>query len=273
MAFPILSFALPFTSYAILINDKLSVLLLPSGRSNNIDRASSIIPKLLSSISFTNVGIMPALIALDLFVWFKQRLNSAVIASFLPHMVPLLNNFTKGGIPFRDPIKFLFSPNIDKLNNVVALFSLASLIPFCKISIIFGIAPSLAISLLFMRLNVKMARNPRCRFLGKLVVVCPALHVKHQLSILSRYLKYWMVFYGLLTSILGHVSSDERELQMRDGSLELLIAYQVVHWLRELFALYDMPQVEGSPFPCSIIFCINLLVVLKLRPGTSDSID
>ncbi|KAM7267554.1 hypothetical protein ACFE04_009720 [Oxalis oulophora] len=80
-------------------------------------------------------------------------------------------------------------------------------------------------------------------------------------------------FLWIVTSILGHVSSDERELQMRDGLLDLLIAYQVVHRLRELFALYDRPQVEGSPFPCSILLCINLLVVLTSRPGTSDSID
>lgn len=32
---------------------------------------------------------------------------------------------------------------------------------------------------------------------------------------------------------------------MHDGLLELLISYQVIHWLRDLFALRDRPQVKG----------------------------
>ncbi|XVE56865.1 hypothetical protein DITRI_Ditri04bG0044600 [Diplodiscus trichospermus] len=73
-----------------------------------------------------------------------------------------------------------------------------------------------------------------------------------------------------VSSIIGHISSDERQLQMRDGLLELLIAYQVIHRLRDLFALYDRPQVEGSPFPSSILLSIHLLVVLTSSPGNSS---
>ncbi|OWM65248.1 hypothetical protein CDL15_Pgr008838 [Punica granatum] len=80
-------------------------------------------------------------------------------------------------------------------------------------------------------------------------------------------------FLWTVTAIISHVSSDDRQLQMREGLLELLIAYQVIHRLRDLFALYDRPQVEGSPFPSSIVFSIQLLVVLTSSPGTSISID
>lgn len=80
-------------------------------------------------------------------------------------------------------------------------------------------------------------------------------------------------FLWTVTTIIGHTSSDERQLQMRDGLLELLVAYQVIHRLRDLFALYDRPQVEGSPFPSSILLSIYLLVVLTSRPQTSGSID
>lgn len=81
---------------------------------------------------------------------------------------------------------------------------------------------------------------------------------------------------GLLwtvTAIIGYGSSDKLQLQMREGLTELLIAYQVIHRLRDLFALYDRPQVEGSPFPSSIVFSIQLLVVLTSRPETNNVID
>lgn len=80
-------------------------------------------------------------------------------------------------------------------------------------------------------------------------------------------------FLWTVSTIIGHISSDERQKQMRDGLLELLIAYQVIHRLRDLFALYDRPQVEGSPFPSSILLGIYLLVVLTSSPRTRCSID
>ncbi|EXC11028.1 hypothetical protein L484_015248 [Morus notabilis] len=80
-------------------------------------------------------------------------------------------------------------------------------------------------------------------------------------------------FLWSVTTIIGHVNSEEQQIQMRDGLLELLTAYQVIHRLRDLFALYDRPQVEGSPFPSSILLSIYLLVVLTSRPETNLLID
>ncbi|KAJ3673133.1 hypothetical protein LUZ60_006507 [Juncus effusus] len=75
-------------------------------------------------------------------------------------------------------------------------------------------------------------------------------------------------FLWTVTVIIGHVSNDEKQIQMQDGLVELIVAYQVIHRLRDLFALYDRPQVEGSPFPSSILFGLNLLAVLTSRPST-----
>lgn len=74
-----------------------------------------------------------------------------------------------------------------------------------------------------------------------------------------------------VATIIGHLGSDERQIQMQDGLLELVIAYQVIHRLRDLFALYDRPHIEGSPFPSSILLSINLLAVLtsRFRKGSS----
>lgn len=80
-------------------------------------------------------------------------------------------------------------------------------------------------------------------------------------------------FLWTVAAIIGHSSSDERQLQMQDGLLELVIAYQVIHRLRDLFALYDRPQVEGSPFPSSILLSINLLATLTSRFRIISSID
>jgi hypothetical protein len=80
-------------------------------------------------------------------------------------------------------------------------------------------------------------------------------------------------FLWTVTSIFGHISSEARQLQMRDGLLELLISYQVIHRLRDLFALHDRPQMEGSAFPVPIVFSIHLLMVLTSRPGKLSYID
>ena len=93
--------------------------------------------------------MIPALMAHNLLDGLSDRLNKAVAASFFPLVVPFCRRFTKGGIPFKDPIVTLFSSSIDKLKRAAAEFSLASSVPFCKISIIAGMAPSLAMSLLF----------------------------------------------------------------------------------------------------------------------------
>ncbi|KAI3463879.1 hypothetical protein Pfo_020542 [Paulownia fortunei] len=80
-------------------------------------------------------------------------------------------------------------------------------------------------------------------------------------------------FLWIVAAIIGHVSCNEYQLQMQDGLIELVIAYQIIHRLRDLFALYDRPQVEGSPFPSSILLGINLLTVLTSKFRESSSID
>ncbi|KAK8943770.1 hypothetical protein KSP40_PGU021629 [Platanthera guangdongensis] len=80
-------------------------------------------------------------------------------------------------------------------------------------------------------------------------------------------------FLFTVTAIMGYTTNDERELQMQEGLLELIVSYQVIHGLRDLFALYDRPQVEGSPFPSSIMLSLNLLSVLTSRPSSLSSID
>ncbi|KAL9266891.1 S phase cyclin A-associated protein in the endoplasmic reticulum-like protein [Drosera capensis] len=80
-------------------------------------------------------------------------------------------------------------------------------------------------------------------------------------------------FLWTVTMIIGQETSDERDLQMQDGLLELVISYQVIHRLRDLFALYDRPQAEGSPFPSAIVLGINLLEALTSRPRAISCIE
>ncbi|KAL6509536.1 hypothetical protein OROGR_022846 [Orobanche gracilis] len=80
-------------------------------------------------------------------------------------------------------------------------------------------------------------------------------------------------FLWTVAAIVGHVSCNEYQLQMQDGLIELIIAYQIIHRLRDLFALYDRPQVEGSSFPSSILLGINFLTVLTSKFRESSSID
>lgn len=80
-------------------------------------------------------------------------------------------------------------------------------------------------------------------------------------------------FLWTVAAIIGQVSYNEFQHQMQDGLIELVIAYQVIHRLRDLFALYDRPQVEGSPFPSSILLGINLLTVLTSKFKGCSSID
>ncbi|KAL6657655.1 hypothetical protein ACP70R_005435 [Stipagrostis hirtigluma subsp. patula] len=80
-------------------------------------------------------------------------------------------------------------------------------------------------------------------------------------------------FLWTVTVIVGHVHLDDEQLQMQGGLIELIVAYQIIHRLRDLFALYDRPQVEGSPLPSSILFGLNLLAVLTSKPGKFSTID
>ncbi|XP_074304130.1 uncharacterized protein LOC141638681 [Silene latifolia] len=80
-------------------------------------------------------------------------------------------------------------------------------------------------------------------------------------------------FLCTVTMIIGFPTMDDRQRQMQDGLLELVISYQIIHRLRDLFALYDRPQVEGSPFPSSILLSINFLVILTSRPCAVSPIN
>ncbi|PKA59874.1 hypothetical protein AXF42_Ash015932 [Apostasia shenzhenica] len=80
-------------------------------------------------------------------------------------------------------------------------------------------------------------------------------------------------FLFAVTAVMGYETHDERQIQMLDGLLELIVSYQTVHRLRDLFALYDRPQVEGSPFPSSILLSLKLLLVLTSRPGSISLIN
>lgn len=80
-------------------------------------------------------------------------------------------------------------------------------------------------------------------------------------------------FLWTVTVIVGHLYVDDEQLQMQEGLIELIVAYQTIHRLRDLFALYDRPQVEGSPLPSSILFGLNLLTVLTSKPGNFSAID
>ncbi|KAL9672820.1 hypothetical protein QQ045_029073 [Rhodiola kirilowii] len=79
-------------------------------------------------------------------------------------------------------------------------------------------------------------------------------------------------FLLIVTLIIGFSGSYECQLQMQAELMELLTAYQVIHRMRDLFALYDRPQVEGSLFPPSIILSINFLNSLTSRSSTLSSI-
>ncbi|XP_075516549.1 uncharacterized protein LOC142551282 [Primulina tabacum] len=80
-------------------------------------------------------------------------------------------------------------------------------------------------------------------------------------------------FLWTVAAIIGFTSRNELQVQMQNGLVELVIAYQIIHRLRDLFALYDRPQVEGSPFPSSILLSINLLTVLTSKFRETSSID
>jgi hypothetical protein len=83
------------------------------------------------------------------------------------------------------------------------------------------------------------------------------------------------VLQGLLwsvTAIMAHACS-ERQLQMQDDMAELIVACKVIHNLRDLFSLFDRPQIEGAPFPAPVLLGLNLLRILTCPRGHISSID
>ncbi|CAI9095232.1 OLC1v1031128C2 [Oldenlandia corymbosa var. corymbosa] len=101
------------------------------------------------SLLLINGGMIPASIAIDLLVWFRQRLNDALTASFFSRIVSLFSSSINGGMPFNSPIFTLFSSSIDKLNNAAAEFSFPPTDSFSIMSIIAGIGSYLEINFLF----------------------------------------------------------------------------------------------------------------------------
>ncbi|MCO5595815.1 hypothetical protein L7F22_049865 [Adiantum nelumboides] len=67
--------------------------------------------------------------------------------------------------------------------------------------------------------------------------------------------------------IINHKGADERHASMQHDLLELLTACEVIHHLRDLFSLFDRPQVEGAPFPTPVLFGLNLLHALTGSKG------
>ncbi|KAI5077181.1 hypothetical protein GOP47_0007005 [Adiantum capillus-veneris] len=70
-----------------------------------------------------------------------------------------------------------------------------------------------------------------------------------------------------LILIINHKGADERQASMQDDLIELLTACEVIHHLRDLFSLFDRPQVEGAPFPTPVLFGLNLLQALTSSKG------
>ncbi|KAH9331731.1 hypothetical protein KI387_003839, partial [Taxus chinensis] len=82
------------------------------------------------------------------------------------------------------------------------------------------------------------------------------------------------VLEGLLWSIaaiMDHTCSDECQLQMKDDLAELIVACKVIHRLRDLFSLFDRPQIEGAPFPAPVLLGLNLLRILTCPRGNISS--
>jgi hypothetical protein len=71
---------------------------------------------------------------------------------------------------------------------------------------------------------------------------------------------------------MAHACS-ERQLQMQDDMDELIVACKVIHNLRDLFSLFDRPQIEGAPFPAPVLLGLNLLRILTCPRGHISSID
>ena len=66
---------------------------------------------------------------------------------------------------------------------------------------------------------------------------------------------------------MDHNNTDERQVSMKDDLIELLVACEVIHHLRDLFSLFDRPQVEGAPFPAPVLFGLNLLQAITATRG------
>ncbi|KAK9090796.1 hypothetical protein Sjap_023973 [Stephania japonica] len=56
-------------------------------------------------------------------------------------------------------------------------------------------------------------------------------------------------FLWTVTTVMGHVSLDERQVHMHECLMELVISYQVIQWLRDLLHSMIGPKWKGPIFP------------------------
>lgn len=70
------------------------------------------------------------------------------------------------------------------------------------------------------------------------------------------------VLEGLLssaTSIMGHTCNDDYQLSVQDDLADLIVVCEVIHRLRNLFAVFHWPRGEQGPIPDPIVSGLKLL--------------
>lgn len=73
------------------------------------------------------------------------------------------------------------------------------------------------------------------------------------------------VLEGLLwvaSAIIGHSCVDQHLIQMQEDLAELVVACEVLHKLKNLFALFDRPQIEGAAIPGPVLLGLRMLETL-----------
>lgn len=73
------------------------------------------------------------------------------------------------------------------------------------------------------------------------------------------------VLEGLLwvaSVIIGHSCVDQHLIQMQEDLAELVVACEVLHKLKNLFALFDRPQIEGAAIPGPVLLGLRMLETL-----------
>lgn len=82
------------------------------------------------------------------------------------------------------------------------------------------------------------------------------------------------VLEGLLwvaSAIIGHSCVDQHLNQMQEDLAELVIACEVLHKLKNLFALFDRPQMEGAAIPGPVLLGLRMLETLTGPRGKTQT--
>ncbi|XP_024389117.1 uncharacterized protein [Physcomitrium patens] len=66
----------------------------------------------------------------------------------------------------------------------------------------------------------------------------------------------------VVLAIIGHSCVDDHLIQMQEDLAELVVACEVLHKLKNLFALFDRPQMEGAAIPGPVLLGLRLLETL-----------